>query len=56
VAAVHDLEESNLRVASQVNVLGTIGDKLHKATSSHFSLYLGKRKKIWQSGKEGAEG
>jgi len=35
VTTVDDLEESDLRVASQVNVLGTVSDKLHK-TSSHF--------------------
>jgi hypothetical protein len=29
VAAVHHLEESDLRVASQVNVLGAVSDKLH---------------------------
>ena len=36
VTTIDDLEESNLRVASQVNILGTISDKLHK-TTTHFS-------------------
>jgi hypothetical protein len=39
VAAVHHLEESNLGVASQVNVLGAISDELHQTTTCHFSLY-----------------
>jgi len=34
VATVDYLEEGNLRVASKINILGAIGDKLHK-TSSH---------------------
>jgi hypothetical protein len=34
VAAVNGLEESNLGVASQVDILGTVSDKLHE-TSSH---------------------
>ena len=36
VAAVHDLEESNLRVTREVNVLRTVGDELHKTTTCHF--------------------
>ena len=39
VAAVHDLEKRNLGVTRQVNILRTISYELHKATSSHFSLY-----------------
>ena len=39
VAAVHHLEESDLGVASQVNVLGAISDELHQTTTCHFSLY-----------------
>ncbi len=39
VSAVDNLEESNLRVTSQVNILGTIGDKLHKS-SSHFAICI----------------
>ena len=35
VTAVDRLEESNLGVASQVNILGTVSDELHK-TTSHF--------------------
>lgn len=35
VAAVHDLKEGNLRVAREVNVLGTICDKLHQSTTCH---------------------
>jgi hypothetical protein len=29
VAAVHHLEKGNLRVARQVDILGTVSDKLH---------------------------
>jgi hypothetical protein len=46
VAAVHHLEESDLRVASQVNVLGAVSDKLHKASSGHGSFILREYKKI----------
>jgi hypothetical protein len=35
VTAVDRLEESNLGVASQVDILGTVSDELHK-TTSHF--------------------
>ncbi|QOI90157.1 hypothetical protein QKU58_gp019 [Pyramimonas orientalis virus] len=35
VSAVDHFEESNLGVTGQVNVLGTVGDKLHK-TSTHY--------------------
>jgi hypothetical protein len=35
VAPVNGLEESNLGLASQVDVLGAVGNKLHKS-SSHF--------------------
>ena len=45
VAAVHHLEESDLRVASQVNVLGAVSDKLHKASSGHGSFILREYKK-----------
>jgi hypothetical protein len=34
-----------LRVTSQVNVLGAIGDELHQTTTSHF-LYPGVTKKF----------
>jgi hypothetical protein len=44
VAAVHDLEKCDLRVTRQVNVLGTIGYKLHKSTSRHDILYPQRRK------------
>jgi hypothetical protein len=51
VAAVHHLEESDLRVASQVNVLGAVSDKLHKTSTSHlffilreYKIILGKHK------------
>jgi len=40
VAAVDRLEESNLGVASQVNVLGTISDELHKTTGHFESIVL----------------
>ena len=46
VAAVHHLEESDLRVASQVHVLGAVSDKLHKASSGHGSFILREYKKI----------
>ena len=35
VATVYYLEECNLRVASQVNVLGAVSDELHKTTTCH---------------------
>ena len=38
VAAVHHLEEGNLRVTREVNVLGAISDELHQTTTCHFSL------------------
>ena len=45
VATVNRLEESNLRVSSQVDVLGAIGNELHQTTTCHFSLYpLGRKK------------
>jgi hypothetical protein len=44
VAAVDDLKEGNLGVAREVNVLGTVGDKLHETTTSHLILYLLRRK------------
>ena len=40
VAAVHHLKESDLRVASQVNVLGAVSDKLHQTTSGHLFFIL----------------
>ncbi len=39
VTTVCRLEESNLRVTSEVNILSTIGYELHKTTASHL-LYL----------------
>jgi hypothetical protein len=39
VAFVRNLPESDLGVASQVNVLGAIGDKLHQS-SSHFCVVV----------------
>ena len=36
VAPVYHFEKCDLRVTSQVNVLGAIGDELHQTTSSHF--------------------
>ena len=35
VAAVHDLEESNLGVAREVHILGAVGDELHQTTTCH---------------------
>jgi hypothetical protein len=45
VATVNRLEESNLRISSQINVLGTISDELHQTTTCHFCLYPKRRKK-----------
>jgi hypothetical protein len=39
VTLVGNLPESNLGVTSQVNVLGAIGDKLHKS-STHYKCLL----------------
>jgi len=47
VATVDHLEESDLRVARQVDILRTISDELHKATGSHV-LYPAPRKKFRQ--------
>jgi hypothetical protein len=49
VATVDRLEESNLRVSSQVNVLSAISDELHQTTTCHFSLYPKRRKKNGKS-------
>jgi len=43
VAAVHDLEKSNLRVARQIDILRAVCDKLHQTTGAH-CLYLNGRK------------
>ena len=40
VAAVHDLEESNLRIAREVHILGAVGNKLHQATTRHLFIPL----------------
>ena len=53
VATVNRLEESNLRVSSQVDVLGAISNKLHQTTTCHFSLYPWGRKKFEKSRKIG---
>jgi hypothetical protein len=34
----------DLRVAREVNVLGAIGDKLHKTTTCHFCISLAEKK------------
>jgi hypothetical protein len=49
VATVDHLEESDLRVARQVDILRTISDELHKATGSHV-LYPAQRKNFGNSG------
>ena len=36
MSAINHLEKCDLRVTSQVNILGAIGDELHQTTSSHF--------------------
>ena len=40
VAAVQVLEKGDLGVASEVHVLHSVSDKLHKAASSHDSRYI----------------
>jgi hypothetical protein len=45
VATVNYLEECDLRVTREVNVLRTISDELHKATSCH-CIYLLRRKNL----------
>jgi hypothetical protein len=39
VTLVRNLPESDLGVTSQVNVLGAIGDKLHKS-STHYKMLV----------------
>ena len=62
VATVDNLEKGDLRVASQVDILGTISDELHKTTGTHdCCLCLELRKKFWKlrgfpQGNEGTYG
>ena len=35
VTTVHNLEEGDLGITSQVNILSTVGDELHQTTTSH---------------------
>ena len=49
VTTIHNLEESDLRVTRQIDVLGAVGDELHKTTTCHFLLYPCLRKKIWKT-------
>jgi hypothetical protein len=44
VATVDHLEEGDLGVAREVNVLGAVGDKLHKTTTRHFCISLAEKK------------
>jgi len=44
VSSVDHLEEGDLGIASEVNVLGTVSDELHKSTTSHLCLYPLERK------------
>lgn len=46
VTTVHNLEKSDLGVASQVNVLGAVSYKLHETSSCHGSFILREYKKI----------
>jgi hypothetical protein len=46
VAAVHHLKKSDLWVAGQVHVLGTVSYKLHKSSPCHSSFILREYKKI----------
>ena len=55
VAAVHDLEERDLGVTREVNILGTVGDELHQATTCHL-LYPFARNKFHGSTGFGAAG
>jgi hypothetical protein len=51
VATVHNLKKGDLRVASQVDILGTISDELHKTTGTHCCcLCPVNRKKFWPAG------
>jgi hypothetical protein len=36
VATVNRLEESDLRVARQIDILSAVSDELHKTASCHF--------------------
>ena len=40
VAAVHDLEERNLRISREVNILGTVGNELHQTATRHLFIPL----------------
>ena len=46
VAAVDNLEERDLGVAREVNILGAVGDELHKATTCHLAIPLFQKKKL----------
>ena len=48
VTTIHNLEEGNLRITSQIHILSTIGHELHQTTTSHL-LYPFARKKICQT-------
>ena len=48
VAAVHDLEESDLGVTREVNVLGAIGDKLHQPSSCHLVITMPEKIIFWK--------
>jgi hypothetical protein len=45
VAAVYNLEKGNLWLASQVNILGAISDKLHQCSGHFISVFLNLRKR-----------
>jgi hypothetical protein len=44
VAAVDHLEKGDLGVTREVNVLGAVGDELHKTTTRHFCISLAEKK------------
>ena len=48
VAAVDHLEKGDLGVAREVNVLGAVGDELHKTTTRHFCISLAEKKILEQ--------
>jgi hypothetical protein len=48
VAAVHDLEKSDLGVTREVNVLRTIGDQLHQPPTCHLVITMPEKIIFWK--------
>jgi hypothetical protein len=44
VAAIDGLKERNLGITRKVNILGTVGNKLHETTSRHFIITVVEKK------------